>query len=540
MSACSDVRSLNHVGALRNVQIRSIRLPIAGFAIALLAACAGNSPRPVRPSTDIDERGFREHIRNLSSDEFKGGLPQDSGDVKTTQYLVEQLRHFGLKPASGASYLQPVPMVEILATDASLKVLLPSSLPLRYGEDMVIWTRREVPVTQLQGSELIFVGYGIVAPEYAWDDYANTDVRGKTVLVLLNDPRFASAMTAYGLWRYKIEEAARHGASGVLLVHEARAAAISWNAVVNTWTGRQLHASHESNADLPIVEGWLSASSASALFGRAKLDLAVLSQAAARSGFKPVSLGLRVDASIHNTIRTLTASNVVAVLPGTHRGREYVLFTAHWDHLFNGARDNASGTAGLLMLAQSLSRTLPKPERSMVFLALAGEESGLLGSTYYVEHPIFPLRETLGVINLDTLHIGGPTRDVTVFGYGNSELEGLFRDAANFQGREMRPDPNAYQGQYYRSSQISFAKKGIPALYGKAGTDDAARGPTWGEKELTDFVAFRHHQPADQYLVEWDLRGTIDDLKLYLSVGLQLTKAQRFPDWYPGSEFRVH
>ncbi len=525
---------------MRNVRICSIRPLVAGFVVALLAACAGSSPRPVRPSTDIDEGGFREHIRNLSSNDFKGGLSQDSGDAKTIQYLVEKFRLLGLKPGSGSSYLQTVPMVEIRAADASLKVVGASSLPLRYGPDMVIWTRRMLPITQLQGSELIFVGYGIVAPEYAWDDYANTDVRGKTVLVLINDPRFASAMTAYGVWRYKIEEAARHGASGVLLVHEDRSAAISWNAVVNGWTGPQLHASQETAANLPEVEGWLSASSAAALFGRAKLDFAALSQAAARSGFKPVPLGLRVDASIHNTIRTLTSSNVVAVLPGTHRAREYILFTAHWDHLFNGGRDNATGTAGLLVVAQSLSRTLPKPDRTIVFLALAGEEPEFLGSTYYVEHPIFALRDTLGVINLDTLHIGGPTRDVTVFGYGNSELEKLFQDAANFQGREMRPDPNAYQGQYYRSSQISFAKKGIPALYAKAGIDDAARGSSWGEKELLDFAALRYHQPADQYLADWDLRGALDDLKLYLNVGLQLTKARRFPDWYPGSEFRVH
>lgn len=536
--------------------IRSIERLLRAFILGLLCcvvvtlwACVGT--RILRPSSEIDEAGFREHVRALSSDEFAGHEPTSAGEEKTIAYLVEHLRKLGLKPGNGASYLQAVPLAEVrVAAGVSLSVSGRDGVyPLSYAKDVVIWSRREVAEARLAHSELVFVGYGIVAPEYAWNDYAQTDVRGKTVVVLINDPGVATkhpkvfkggVMTSYGLWSYKIEEAGRHGASGVLLVHDADAAAIAWNAVVNTWTGPQLRTpGTEGNASLPVIEGWMSLTATRALFVRAGLDFAVLSTAAARSGFKSLPMGLVVDAQLHNSIRAVTYSNVIALLPGGRRGHEYVMFTAHWDHFFNGAIDNASGTAGLLMLAQSFSRTLPSPDRSMVFLALAGEEPGLLGSQYYADNPIFPLGDTAGVINLDSLHIGGPTRDVSVFGNGNSELEGLLRDAAILQGRELHSDPSPGQGQYFCSAQFSFAKKGVPALYAKGGIDDAARGAPWGRAQLADFTTQRYRQATDQYSPDWDVRGTLDDLRLYYDVGNQLAHSRRFPDWYPNSEFRA-
>jgi Zn-dependent M28 family amino/carboxypeptidase len=514
------------------------------------------------PSTDIDEAGYREGIRVLASDEFEGRKPGTPGGEKTVAYLVEQFRKLGLKPGNGDSYLQQVPLLEIRAgADASLTISgRGAARALAYGKDMVIWTKRALPASELRQSDLVFVGYGIVAPEYAWNDYNAVDVRGKTVVVLANDPGFAAkdpkvfkggAMTYYGRWKYKIEEAARQGAGGVLLIHDAAAAAYGWDVVVNSSTGPQLErASADGDEGRAAIEGWITAEAARAMFAQAGLNFDVLAAAAAHTGFKPVFMGLKVDAQINNTIRRFNSANVIALLPGGKLKNEYVLYTAHWDHLgrdparsgdniFHGAVDNASGVSGLLMLAQSFKRTLPAPERSIVFLAPTGGEAGSLGSAYYVDNPIFPLRMTAGVINLDSLHIGGPTRDVSVFGYGNSELEDYLRTAALLEGRVMHADPTPARGYYYRSDQFTFAEAGVPALYAQGGTDDAARGPQWGEAQIDDYIAHRYREPSDKYSADWDVRGALEDLWLYYTVGVRLANTKRFPRWYPDSEFRA-
>ncbi len=526
----------------------------------LLAACGGHRLPP--PSTDIDEAVFRNHLRVLASDDFEGRKPGTPGEEKTVAYLVEQFRKLGLKPGNGDSYLQQVPMVEIIADpNASLSIAgHQGTLSLAYGKDMVIWTKRVLPETELKSSELVFVGYGIVAPEYAWNDYAGTDVHGKTVVVLANDPGYGTkdpkvfkggAMTYYGRWAYKVEEAARQGAAGVLLVHDTAATGYTWNVVQSTWTGAQLQlAAADGNAARAALEGWIQKDAAGALFIAAGLDFAASAAAAARTGFKAIPLGIRVDATLHNGVRQFTSANVVALLPGAHRHRECVLYTAHWDHLgrdlgrsghniFNGALDNASGVAGLLTLAQSFVRTQPVADRSIVFLALTGAEPGLLGSRYYVENPIFPLRETAAVLNLDTLHAGGPTRDLNVFGAGNTDLEEYARAVALLQGRELSLEPTPELGLYYRSDNFSFAKAGVPALYAKGGLDDSARGPIWGRAQLDDYFARRYRQPSDQYSADWDVRGALEDLALYYAVGNRVARNRRFPRWYPNSEFRV-
>ncbi|HME41423.1 MAG TPA: M28 family peptidase [Steroidobacteraceae bacterium] len=526
----------------------------------LLTACAG-TPKVPPPSTDIDEAVFRNHLRVLASDDFEGRKPGMPGEDKTVAYLTEQYRKLGLKPGNGDSFLQQVPMVEILAgADASLSVAGPKGmLPFSLGKDAVIWTKRVLPQAELRGSELVFVGYGIVAPEYAWNDYAGTDVHGKTVVVLVNDPGYASkdprvfkggTMTQYGRWAYKIEEAARQGAAGVLLIHDDAAVGYGWNVIQSTWSGAQLDlATADGNAGRALIEGWIQKDAARALFAAAGLDLAAGSAAAAGAGFKAMPLHLRLDATLHNSIRQFMSANVIALLPGGKRHREYVLYSAHWDHLgsdpahpghtiFNGATDNASGVAGLLAVAQSFVRTHPAPDRSIVFLALTGTESNLLGSRYYVENPVFPLRETAAVLNLDTLKRGGPTRDLTVFGFGNTDLEDTARAIALLQGRELTPEPTPEQGLYFRSDNFIFAKAGVPALYAQGGLDDSAHGSAWGRAQLDDYMRTRYHQPIDLYSPDWDVRGAIEDLQLYYDVGMRVANSRRFPRWYPNSEYR--
>jgi len=528
------------------------RLVWALCLAAALSGCAAPKKGPP-PSTDIDESGFRDAVRILASDDFEGRKPGTPGEEKTVAFLTAQFRKLGIKPGNGESYVQQVPLVEIRGEAQRLVVgTRGATRTLSYGKDMVIWSQRALSDAALTGSGLVFVGYGIVAPERGWNDYAGTDVRGKTVLVLVNDPGYRAkepgpfkrnVMSRYGRWAYKLEQAARQGAAGVLLIHDGDALGYGWNVVASTWTGAQLQAANTE--DGATIEGWVSNEAARALFAQAGLDYEALSAAAARAGFKAVPMGLEVDAEVRSSVRRLSSSNVVALLPGGARKHEYVLYTAHWDHLgrdasgavFNGAVDDATGVAGLLMIAQSFSRTRPAPDRSIVFIAFTAEEPGLLGSAYYVENPVFSLGETAGVINLDALHIGGRTRDVMVIGAGNSELEELVRAAALLQGRETLPEPHPEQGLYFESDQLNFALHGVPALYVKAGTDDSARGPAWGEALIEDYMRHRYRQPSDKYSEDWDVRGAIDDLTLCYAVGDRLARMHRFPRWYPTSEF---
>ena len=534
---------------------------ILACAGVLLAACA-NEPRMPPPSNDIDEIAYRNHVWKLASDDFEGRKPGTPGEEKTVAYLTEQFRKLGLKPGNGQSFVQQVPMVETVAgADTALSVAGRSgTIRFANGQDMVIWSKPGLPEAELRRSDLVFVGYGIVAPEYAWNDYAGIDVHGKTVLVLVNDPGYGSkdpkvfkggAMTYYGRWAYKIEEAARQGAAGVLLVFDGDTAGYGWNVVQNTWGGAQLDLSASAgDAGHATVEAWIQKDAARKLFTAAGLDFEAAAAAAARSGFKSVPMGLSVDAALHNSVRQFTSANVIALLPGGSRRKEYVLYTAHWDglgrdparaghNIFNGAVDDASGVAGMLVLAQSFARTKPVADRSMVFLALTGGESGLLGSRYYVANPIFPLRDTAAALNLDSLRPGGRTRNVTVLGSGNTDLEEWTKAEALLQGRSVTPEPIPEQGLYYRSDDFSFAKAGVPPLYAMGGFDDSARGPVWGRAQFDDYMMHRYRQPGDQYSADWDVRGALDDLMLYHEVGNRVARTRRFPRWYPNSEFRL-
>jgi Zn-dependent M28 family amino/carboxypeptidase len=535
------------------------------YLVVLAAAALGLGgctmhPKEPPPSTNIDDTVFGDHVRVLASDEFQGRKPGTSGEDKTVAYLVDNFKKLGLKPGNDKSYVQLVPLVQIAAgADSTLSVTgSKAQRNLNFGKDMVIWTKRAVPEVRLAHSDLVFVGFGIVAPEYTWNDYANVDVHGKTVLVLVGDPGYASndpalfkgnAMTEYGRLSYKVEEAARQGAQGVLLIHDTQAAGFGWNAVQSTWSGAQFELpAADGYAGRAAVEGWLQNDAARALFAAAGIDFARTVEAAAHPGFRAVVLNTTIDASIHNQIRPFNSQNVVAVWPG-RKGHEYVLYTAHWDSLgldasgsghniYNGAVDNATGAAGLLALALSYKRTDPKPERSIAFLATTAAQPDLLGSQYYVANPTLPLRETAAVINIDMLINGGRSRDVSILGFGNTDLEEAARAEALLQGRESHADPNPQTGMYFRSDSYSFAHRGVPVLYTQAGTDSAARGPVWGKAQIDDYFAHRYRQSSDQYSPDWNVGGPVTDLNLDYEVGMRIANSKRFPRWYPSSEFR--
>jgi Zn-dependent M28 family amino/carboxypeptidase len=528
--------------------------------VGLLPGCTPH-PKEPPPTTDIDDTAYGDLVRVLASDDFQGRKPGTPGEDKTVSYLIENFRKLGLKPGNDKSYVQSVPLVQINASaDATLTVSgAGGSRNLVFGKDMVVWTKRAMAEISVAHSDMIFVGYGIVAPEYSWNDYANLDVHGKTVVVLANDPGYASkdptvfkgnAMTEYGRDAYKLEEAARQGAQGVLLVHDAAVTGYGWNAVQATWSGAQFELqAADANAGRAAIEGWLQNDAARALFKDAGIDFARTVVAAAHPGFKAVPLGLHADATLHNAIRAFTSQNVLAIWPG-RKSHEYVLYTAHWDSLgidaarpghniFNGAVNNATGIAGLLALAQSFKRTIdPKPDRSIAFLATTAAQPDLLGSQYYVENPLLPLRQTLAVINIDMLINGGRSRDVSILGFGNSDLDDAARAEALLQGREAHPDPNPQFGLYFRSDSFSFAHRGVPVLYLQAGIDNAARGPVWGKAQIEDYFARRFRQPSDQYSADWDVGGPVIDLMLDYRLGMRIASSRRFPRWYPNSEFR--
>lgn len=532
--------------------------------LAVAAVLPGCSMRPKEPppSTDIDDVAFADDVRVLASDDFLGRKPGTAGEDKAVAYLVENFRKLGLKPGNGKSYVQEVPLVQITAgADATLTASgAGGRRNLVYGKDMVVWSKRAEPEIQVSHSELVFAGYGIVAPEYSWNDYANQDVHGKTVLLLANDPGRDSkdptlfkgdAMTGYGRLAYKVEEAARQGAQGVLVIHDRALLGFGWNAVQATWTGAQFELpAADSNEGHTAIEGWLQNDAARALFSAAGIDFAKTAAAAAHPGFKAVPMGISIDAAIHNSVRSFNSQNVLALLPG-RKGHDYVMYDAHWDSLgvdparpghniFNGAVDDATGVAGLLVLAQSFKRTDPKPERSIAFLATTAAEPDLLGSQYYVEHPLIELRQTVAVINVDLLIDGGRTRDVSILGFGNTDLEDAARAEALLQGRLAHPDPNPQFGLYYRSDSYSFAHRGVPVLYTQAGIDNSALGPVWGKAHLQEYFAQRFRQPGDQYSADWDVSGPVNDLTLYYQVGMRIANSKRFPRWYPNSEFRTH
>jgi Zn-dependent M28 family amino/carboxypeptidase len=553
---------------------RQIALTLV-VASLLFTGCSREAPpAPPAPAPDdasaaahvfesaITEADYAAHLRQLSSDDFEGRAPGSRGERLTTAYLSEQFARIGLEPGNNGDWFQAVPMVEITRTEESPLVLRQGDeeVTLAPNTEVVLGSTRPVERIGIDDSALVFVGYGIVAPEYGWNDYEGLDVSGKTVVILVNDPGFATqdpelfrgnTMTYYGRWTYKYEEAARQGAAAALIIHETAAASYPWEVVYNSWTGPQFDLPDGNGAPPRLdVEGWISGEAASALFARAGFDLEVLMQQASSREFRAVDLDTTASASVGQRVRTASSNNVIGVLPGSEAPDEYVLFMAHWDHLgrvfgrpgsegiFNGAIDNASGTAALLELAEAFAGG-PRPRRSLVFAAVTLEESGLLGSRWYAENPIYPLERTAAVINMDAMTIVGPTRDVVVVGYGNSELEDYLKEAAEAQNRIVVEEAHPERGYYYRSDHFNFAKAGVPALYAKGGTDHVEKGQAYGQAIQDDYNSNRYHKPADEFSEDWDLRGVVQDIELLKAVAGRIAAESRWPNWYEGAEFRA-
>jgi len=496
--------------------------------------------------------------RTLASDDFAGREPGTEGGEKTIAYLIEQFAAAGLIPGNNGSWVQHVPLVEITATNlAPLEI---GGLQLSAGEDWIGVTYRQEARTILSESEIVFAGYGINAPERGWNDYEGIDMRGKTALILVNDPDYAQngldgpfngrAMTYYGRWTYKYEEAARQGAAAAIIVHEDFPASYGWEVVANGWSGPQAYAASEVAGHQTNMNAWVSHQAAALIAKAADKDLTQLEAMASRPGFRAVPLGINASTSFDNSIRQFTSANVVGILPGSERPDEYVLHTAHWDHLgrctansegddiCNGAIDNATGTAALVALAQA-HKQAGAPARSLVFLAVTAEEAGLIGSEYYGIDPVFPLSQTVGGVNLDAMYVFGQAHDVTVIGGGKSDLDTYLGEALAAQNRQATPDPNPQAGRYYRSDHFSLAKRGVPMLYVKSGEDLLEGGPEAGHALYLEYNDEIYHGPDDEFDPAWDWGGIVQDLELFYTIGRRLAQGQDWPNWYEGDEFRM-
>jgi Zn-dependent M28 family amino/carboxypeptidase len=541
----------------------SYKTPMMLACLGLLAGC--NAARTARDAAagSITEPVYRGYVETLASDEFEGRAPGSAGERKTVQYLEQQFLALGLQPVQGGSFRQEVPLVGIFADPKASYLDFERAghrLSLALGDDMVVGTRRVKPAVTISASDVVFVGYGIVAPEYGWNDYAGLDMHGKTALILVNDPGFATGdpalfhgrtMTYYGRWTYKFEEAARQGAAAAIIVHETAPAAYPWQVVRNGWTGPQFYAEPEDgNAGRCAIEGWITHERAAEIMALAGQDLASLEREAVVRGFHPLPLDLKASAGVSNTISHERSANVAAILPGKDQPDEYVVYTAHWDHfgkletaegdnIFNGAQDNATGVAGILTIAHGFRAMLSAPSRSVIFMATTGEEAGLLGSEYYAAHPLVPLEKTAAVINLDLLSPMGRARDIEVIGYGASELEDRLAAAAARQGRVLLPDANPEAGYFYRSDQLNMARKGVPALFVRSGIDLIGKPPGTGKAMVRDYYANVYHKQVDEYRPEWDVSGSIEDLKLLFEVGAGVAQDGGWPNWYEGNEFRA-
>lgn len=546
----------------------SYRALALALPLTVLAACSagdGGTSEAAGGAESITEAQIADHIAMLASDEFGGRAPNSPGEELTINYLADYFRELGLEPGNGDSYFQDVPLVDITVNPSRVPFVVQGpGEPQRfgYGQDFVTWTPRVVDAASVQDSEMVFVGYGIVAPEFGWNDYAGVDVEGKTVIILVNDPGYATqdddvfsgnAMTYYGRWTYKFEEAARQGAEAALIVHQTAPAAYGWVTVRNSWTGPQFNLeAPDGHADRVAIEGWLTEETSRALFERAGMDFDALYDEAATGSFEPIEMGLDLTTSVTNTLRRSNSRNVVALLPGTEAPDEYFVYVAHWDAfgtnpieaaggdgIYNGALDNASGTAALLELAEAYARLPNGTRRSVVFLAVTAEEQGLLGSKHYAANPIYPLAQTVGGLNMDGLSSFGPTNELVVQGYGMSELDGIAEAAAEAQGRRIDPDPEPEKGYYFRSDHFELAKLGVPMIYPGPGIDHVEQGPEYGRAQNDAYIADRYHMVTDEFDETWDLSGAVADVQLYYEIGAAVIQSSVWPNWHEGTEFRA-
>ncbi|MBB1433240.1 M28 family peptidase [Pseudoalteromonas sp. SG43-6] len=530
------------------------------LATAVLAGCATTSLTSDDVSkgyNSINAQQLAEHVKVLASDEFGGRAPSSKGEELTLAYLTEEFKKLGYQPGNGDSFLQEVPLVSLEA-DPNM-VLTIGGKDYQYKKDMVMGSSRISERQSIKDSELVFVGYGVNAPEYNWNDYAGLDVKGKTVVILVNDPGFATkdpalftgdAMTYYGRWTYKYEEASRQGAAGAIIVHETAPASYPWSVVENSWSGEQFGFQKENNnMDRVAVEGWVTTEVANELFTKAGLDFASAKTNAAKGAYHVDMGDLTASVAVKNTIKKSISYNFIATLPGSEKPDEHIIYSAHWDHLgtdknrkgdqiYNGAHDNATGTAGLIEVAEAFA-SLPKhPSRSMTFLAVTAEEQGLLGSKYYAAHPVIAANKTVANINMDSLNLLGKVKDISVVGIGKSEMDSLLAQAANAQGRTVSGDPKPSSGGYYRSDHFAFANMGIPAMYAGGGSEALDEDTANYRKHMSLVLRGCYHQPCDRYRDEWDLSGAVQDLQLFYQVGFDISEQPQWPKWNANSEFQ--
>jgi len=535
------------------------------FCLLLLAAC--NQKKQVVQQEDgvasFNADSLKKDIAMLASDSFMGRKPFTEGETRTIDYLQKQFASIGLEPGNGDSYVQAVPMVNIQATAAPEMQVKSAkgNFTLKAYDDYIMWTDKTDSVIKLNNNELVFAGYGVVAPEYNWNDYEGLDVKGKVVMVMVNDPGFWSGdttlfkgktMTYYGRWTYKFEEAARQGAKGCLIVHNTKAASYPFSVQQKNFNTSRLQLDNRGK-DIKNCDaiGWVTETTANRLFKEAGFDSTLLVKANKR-GFKAVPLHLQLTTSMKVKATYDKSYNVIGKITGSKSPDEVVVYSAHWDHLgigrpdasgdsiYNGASDNATGTAGLLELARAFKSLKTKPERTIVFLSVTSEEQGLLGSKYYAENPVYPANKTAANINMDGLNRFGKTKDIIVIGEGQSDLEDYLKEEVEKKGGYISFDTHPEAGSYYRSDHFNFAKVGIPALYTSSGIDVIGKGKEYGQKIEDDYTAHNYHQPSDNYnAATWTMEGAISDLQLLFLVGKRIASESKWPAWKPSSEFKA-
>ena len=545
----------------------------------ILAACAktddgapaeGARPADTDPAlVSINSDEILTRIKALSDDSMEGRSPGTVGEDRTVRYLTEQFKAMGLAPGNpDGTYVQDVPLAGITSRVTGSFDVGGKPVALEFPTNFVAVSRRGVPSARVNASDVVFVGYGVVAPEYNWDDYKGLDVRGKTIIMLVNDPAVklagdtskldstmfrGEAMTYYGRWTYKYEIAAEKGAAAVIIVHETGPAGYPFEVVSGSW-GRENFDIENPNRNMnrAVVEGWITLDKAKELFTAAGQDFDALHRTATTRDFKPVALGAKASFDVKQTIRHIKSRNVVAKLEGSDpvKKDEYVVYTAHWDHLgkdttltgdqiFNGALDNASGTAGMLEIAEAFTKAATKPARSVLFLAVTAEEKGLLGAKHYATNPLYPLAKTLANINIDGVNQWGPTKNIIIIGQGNSTLDDVAGGILQERGRTVSPDPETGKGYFYRSDHFEFAKEGVPAFYADAGREYIGKDASFGKTKADEYTANDYHKPSDQIKPDWDLTGAVEDLKLYYLIGWRVANDATWPEWKPGTEFKA-
>ncbi|WP_395342335.1 M28 family metallopeptidase [Ningiella sp. W23] len=559
-----NIKAITSFPALKGRLKQLTLCALSGALLLSVSACseqASQTPEQAKADFEaaynsISTERLKNDIRVLSSDEFEGRLPTTEGETKTLDFLTAGFTEAGFKPGNGDSFFQQVDLMQITADpDMTLRI---GENEFVYKVNMVASSKREVPSIELSESPIVFLGYGVNAPEYDWNDYDQVDVSGKTVIVLVNDPGFAAAdsgkfqgstMTYYGRWSYKYEEASRQGADAVFIVHETAPASYGWSVVANSWSGPQYGlVSPDQGQSRVKVEGWLSRDAAIKVFADAGLDFDQEKEKALQGPYSQ-ALDLSASVTVNNSIEKSKSYNVFASLPGSELPDEHIIYTAHWDHLgkdetkdgdqiYNGAHDNATGTAAIIEMARAFASLEVAPKRTISMLVVTAEEQGLLGSKYYAENPIIPLDKTVANINMDAMNILGPTKDVSVVGMGKSELESYLEKAATNQGRVLTQEDRPEAGYYYRSDHFSFAKLGVPALYAKGGSQPINDEIAQYRKRMNVIVTGCYHQVCDQFRETWNFEGITEDTQLLFEVGYDLANTSDWPQWNATSEFQ--